>query len=71
MYLIGHFHTATSMPSATGEVFVNGSLIGGTEYSVNALGKSDRPTQWLLGVHEEHGVTHRWPVYPDVARPAA
>jgi hypothetical protein len=63
-YLVGHFHTATSLPHATGETFINGSLIGATEYSVNALGKADRPTQWLLGVHPEHGISHRWPVYP-------
>lgn len=64
VYLFGHFHTATSLPHATGETFINGSLIGGTEFSVNALGKSDKPAQWLLGVHEDHGITHRWPVYP-------
>ncbi len=71
--LFGHFHTASSMPLSGGETFVNGSLIGGTEYSVNELAKSDKPTQWLLGVHPEHGVTHRWPVYPapDVTASAA
>lgn len=68
VYLFGHFHTATSLSHSNGEMFVNGSLIGGTEYSVNALGKADQPTQWLLGVHEEHGVTHRWPVYPTPER---
>jgi hypothetical protein len=64
-FLFGHFHTATSLPQPSGELFVNGSLIGATEYSVNALGAADRPAQWLVGVHPEHGVTHRWPVYPD------
>lgn len=68
VYCFGHFHTATSLPHSGGETFVNGSLIGGTEYSVNSLGASDRPTQWLLGVHEQHGVTHRWPVYPDESK---
>jgi hypothetical protein len=63
-FLFGHFHTATSLPHPGGEMFVNGSLIGATEYGVNALGVSDRPAQWLLGVHEKLGVTHRWPVYP-------
>jgi hypothetical protein len=61
-YLFGHFHTATSLPHAAGESFINGSLIGGTEFSVHGLGKSDRPCQWLLGVHKDHGVTHRWPL---------
>jgi hypothetical protein len=67
VYLFGHFHTITSLPHSAGEMFVNGSLIGGTEYSVNALGKSDKPAQWLLGVHQEHGISHRWPVYPTLA----
>jgi hypothetical protein len=64
-FLFGHFHTATSLPHAGGELFINGSLIGATEYAVNALGVADRPTQWLVGVHPEHGITHRWPVYPE------
>ena len=68
VYLFGHFHTATSLPHANGETFINGSLIGGTEFSVNALGKADAPAQWLLGVHAEHGITHRWPVYPTPER---
>lgn len=64
-YLFGHFHTTTSLPHAAGESFINGSLIGGNEFSVNALGRADRPAQWLLGVHQEHGVTHRWPLRAD------
>lgn len=66
-YLFGHFHTATSLPHAAGESFINGSLIGGTEFSVNALGKADKPTQWMFGVHRDHGVTHRWPLMGDAA----
>ena len=62
-YIFGHFHSMTSMPHANGEAFINGSIIGATEFSVNALGKADRPQQLLLMVHEEHGVTSRWPIY--------
>lgn len=62
-WLLSHFHTLSSMPHATGEMFVNGSLIGGTEFTINALGKSDRPQQLMLSVHPEHGVTSRWPLY--------
>ena len=61
-YIFGHFHRATNMPHATGEMFVNGSLIGGTEFSVNGLGVADKPVQWLLGVHHDRGITHRWPI---------
>lgn len=68
---LGHFHTLSSMEAAAAEYFVNGSLIGGTEFSVQGMGRSDAPKQWLLGVHPEHGVTHRWPILgaaePDAA----
>lgn len=60
--LLGHFHTSSSMEAAAAEYFVNGSLIGGTEFSVQGLGRADAPKQWMLGVHAEHGVTHRWPL---------
>ena len=59
---LGHFHGHAELPHASGEMFVNGSLIGGTEFSINALGKSDSPRQLLLGVHPETGVSHRWPI---------
>ena len=61
-FLFGHFHNKTSLEHAAGEWFINGSLIGGTEFGLNALGKVDEPCQWLLGVHKDHGVTHRWPL---------
>lgn len=65
-YLYSHFHTPGSIAAGSGgEYFVNGSLIGGTEFSVNGLGRCDRPSQWLLGVHRDHGVTHRWPIYAE------
>jgi hypothetical protein len=62
-FLLGHFHTATSLTIPSGEFLINGSLIGGTEFGLNALGKVDRPMQWMAGVHRTHGMTHRWPVY--------
>lgn len=61
-FLFSHFHTAGSICAPGSEYFVNGSLIGGTEHSVHGLGRSDKPSQWLLGVHKDHGITHRWPV---------
>jgi hypothetical protein len=68
-WLFGHFHSASSMPHASGESFINGSLIGATEFSVNALGKADRPTQWLMFVHPENGVTSRWPLLGEAVAP--
>lgn len=64
-FLFSHFHNPGSICAPGSEYFVNGSLIGGTEFSVNGLGRADRPSQWLLGVHRDHGITHRWPIYAD------
>lgn len=64
-WLFGHFHSLSQIPAANGETIVNGSLIGGNEFSVNALGKADKPRQLMFGVHREHGITHRWPVGVD------
>jgi AcrR family transcriptional regulator len=65
--LCSHFHNAGTLSVPGGEVIVNGSLIGATEYSVEGLGRADKPSQWLLSVHPEHGVTTRWPIYAEGA----
>ncbi len=64
--LLGHFHSSVSIPHPAGETFMNGSMIGGTEYSINELGVSDPPRQLMCMVHEDHGVTSRWPLRLDV-----
>lgn len=62
-FLLGHFHSASIVPTSVGEAIVNGSLIGGNEFSIGELGKSDVPSQWLLMVHPDVGVTSRWPIF--------
>jgi hypothetical protein len=64
-YLFGHFHSQTNITYPGGEAFVNGSLVGGSEWTINALGRSDRPCQMMLAFHPEYGVTHRWPIYAE------
>lgn len=66
-WVISHFHSQSSLPQAAGEVFINGSLCGGTEFTVNGMGVADPPNQLMFGVHPEHGVTHRWPLYASTA----
>ena len=61
-WLFGHFHTLASLELAGGESFVNGSLIGPSEFAVNSLGEAGKPCQWMLLVHPEHGITGRWPI---------
>lgn len=69
-FLFSHFHNAGSICAPGSEYFVNGSLIGGTEFSVHGLGRADRPSQWLFGVHRDHGVSHRWPIQAEGPGPA-
>lgn len=66
--LFGHFHNKGSIDAPGGEYFINGHLCGATEFSVEAIGGASEPTQWLLGVHDKKGVTHRWPL---LANPSA
>ncbi len=66
-YLFSHFHSQSALEHAAGESFINGSVIGPNEFVINALGKADRPTQLMLCVHPEHGVTSRWPIRLDGA----
>lgn len=70
-FIISHFHSAGGVPAAGGETFVNGSIIGGNEFSIGALGKSDKPSQWLFTVHPEYGVASRWPILANGSRKVA
>jgi hypothetical protein len=67
-HLLAHFHEHVAMPHAAGETFVNGSVIGGNDFSLNGLMKMSRPHQLFFGVHEKFGVTHRWPLRLDRVR---
>jgi hypothetical protein len=58
-YLFAHFHS----PGSIRNYVVNGCLIGPTEYAVEGLGVAEPPSQWLLGVHPERGITHRWELF--------
>lgn len=64
-FVYSHFHNVSMTGHAGAEAVVNGSLIGGTEWTINRLGKCDRPMQMLVAFHEDHGMTHRWPIQAD------
>lgn len=67
-HLLAHFHEYVSLPHAAGETFVNGSVIGGNEFSLNAIMKMSWPHQLMFGVHEKFGVTWRFPLRLDNVR---
>jgi len=66
--LFGHFHTSSQLATAAGETFMNGCVIGGNEFALEALAAAGPPKQWMLQVHEEMGVTGRWPLRLDTDR---
>jgi hypothetical protein len=56
---IGHFHTDAEVPHA----ILNGSWVGGTEFTINKLTAVNRPIQRLFSFHPGKGLTHSYPVY--------
>lgn len=55
--VMGHFHNAAGIDRVVGKYFVNGSVIGGNEYSLARLKASSLPKQLIMGIHKEWGRT--------------
>jgi len=64
--ILGHFHNTGELDRAFGELIINGSMIGGTEFSLMSIGEFNRPTQLFFGVHTEIGMTWRYPLRLDL-----
>jgi hypothetical protein len=62
--LISHFHADAKLPTGSARTFVNGSLIGGNEYSVESLGEASEASQKLLCV-KDSGITSEWELFGD------
>ncbi|MEW6047311.1 MAG: hypothetical protein AB1609_12655 [Bacillota bacterium] len=58
--VLGHFHNAGAIDSPTGEEIVNGSWVGGNEYSMREKRLVNRPVQHFFGVHAKQGITWRY-----------
>jgi len=52
-FVIGHHHTSANFQG----VLMNGSWVGGTEYSLKRLKKGDSSSQKLFSIHKHFGVT--------------
>lgn len=69
--LLGHFHNTGELDRITGEILINGSMIGGTEFSLGRMFTFNRPTQVFFGINSKIGLTWRFPLrldLPDVAK---
>lgn len=61
-FVMGHFHSCSSMSDLKGETFINGAWIGTDSYSYNRFSGYREPMQLIHGVNDKHGVTWRLPV---------
>lgn len=61
-YVMGHFHSMSSITHPSGEVIINGSWKATDEYSYESLGVISKPSQLLHGVGD-HGISFRFPIY--------
>ncbi|MHA1833226.1 MAG: hypothetical protein ACTSV7_04490 [Candidatus Baldrarchaeia archaeon] len=60
--MLGHFHNYGLLDRVKGELLINGSLIGGNEYSVGKMFTSSEACQHFCGVHPKRGMTFRYKV---------
>lgn len=58
-FVLGHWHTANAIEAGgpDSKVFVNGSIKGVDEYSLQRFGGGSSPCQLLLTVHPRRGIT--------------
>lgn len=60
---LAHFHQTGALQNITGEVFINGSIIGGNEFSIGALFASGAPQQLFMGANpHKKRLTWRFPL---------
>ncbi len=58
-YLFSHFHQAATLPNLNGEVIINGAWLATDPYAFDAITAWSEPSQWLFGVHHNHGISWR------------
>jgi hypothetical protein len=62
---LGHHHNPADIDSPAGEKILNGTMVGGSDFSINILHTSSRPSQWYFGVKPKKGITWRYKILLD------
>jgi hypothetical protein len=63
---LGHHHNPGDVDSPNGEKILNGTMVGGSSFSINQLHTTSRPSQWFFGVDPEKGrITWRYKILLD------
>jgi hypothetical protein len=65
---MGHFHQMATLPYTGGEVLMNGSFVGSSQFSVEVMETLSRPVQLFGMVHPTHGLAARYPIHLDKGR---
>jgi len=58
--VLGHFHQTGLLERTDADIILNGSMIGGNEFSYGALFSGNRPRQVMFGIHPERGRTFQY-----------
>lgn len=57
---MGHFHSHYEIETTRGKVLVNGSFVGGDVFSMHTMKTNSRPSQTIMGVHPDYGITWKY-----------
>jgi hypothetical protein len=57
---LGHFHQTALLERVDCDVILNGSIIGGNEFSYGALFSGNKPRQVMYGMHPDRGRTWQY-----------
>ncbi|CDQ41752.1 metallophosphoesterase family protein [Virgibacillus salexigens] len=63
---LGHHHNPGDVDSPNGEKILNGTMVGGSSFSINQLHTTSRPSQWFFGINKEAGITWRYKLLLDM-----
>ena len=58
----GHFHTASNLG---GRILINGTLVGGSDLSINSMHLTSLPSQKMFYFHPEHGINRESDLHLD------
>lgn len=58
--VMGHFHTEAIFDRVGGEVIAGPCMKGADEYTLSAGFRPAPAGQTMFGIHDDHGITHRW-----------
>lgn len=56
----GDKHITATLPRVTGQQIMNGSTVGGSDFSMHQLSTASEPMQTLFGINERHGKTWQY-----------